>query len=250
VPALKSGKPATELHGEPASEFKRLGHALKFEANPEPTEIDRLTGGRLGRRDLCVPASSGSKPPSMSGALDMDPPQILDAALLYAARGWPVFPCHRQTKRPLLKPDIDRATGAEIPNAGGLKKASTDPEPIRGWWKRWPKAMIGVPTGSPIGAFVVNFDAGIDEKTGQVFEVSKLIRALCLELDAALPETWTAETPRGGRHLYFKLPKGSPPGNRAGLIGRVDVRGDGGYVIVPPSVRSDGKSYRWITAPW
>jgi hypothetical protein len=183
-------------------------------------------------------------------ALDMDPPQMLDAALLYAARGWPVFPCHPQTKRPLLKPDIDRATGAEIPNTGGLKKASTDPEPIRGWWKRWPKAMIGVPTGSPISAFVVDFDAGIDGKTGQVFEVSKLIRALCLELDAALPETWTAETPRGGRHLYFKLPEGSPPGNRVGLIGRVDIRGDGGYVIVPPSVRSDGKFYRWITAPW
>jgi hypothetical protein len=93
---------------------------------------DNETAARSGGATLCVPASSGCKPPSMSGALDMDPPQMLDAALLYAARGWPVFPCHPQTKRPLLKPDIDRATGAEIPNTGGLKKASTDPEPIRG----------------------------------------------------------------------------------------------------------------------
>jgi putative DNA primase/helicase len=94
--------------------------------------------------------------------------------------------------------------------------------------------LAGVPTGSAIGAFVVDLDAGVDEKTGEVFETPNLIRALCSEIGAALPDTWMVETPRGGRHLYFQLPDGAAPGNRAGLIKRVDVRGDGGYVIVPP----------------
>jgi putative DNA primase/helicase len=62
--------------------------------------------------------------------------------------------------------------------------------------------------------------------------------------------TWTVETPGGGRHLYFALPEGEVPGNRTGLLRRVDVRGEGGYVIVPPSVRPDGKRYSWILAPW
>jgi putative DNA primase/helicase len=150
----------------------------------------------------------------------------------------------------LLAGDIDAATGTEMPNTGGLRKAATDPDGIRSWWKRWPRAMIGIPTGSAIGAFVVDLDPGVDEKTGEAFEVDDLIAALCSEIGAPLPATWTAETPRGGRHLYFRVPAGSPPGNRAGLITRVDVRGDGGYVVVPPSTRYDGKLYRWITPPW
>ncbi len=183
--------------------------------------------------------------------MNKPPQEMLIAALGYAAHGWPCFPCDPQTKRPLLKGDIDPATGTEIPNTGGLKKASTDPEMIRNWWKRWPKAMVGVPTGRPIGAFVVDLDAGVDEKTGEVFEAPNLIQALCSEIGAAaLPDTWMVETPRGGRHLYFQLPDGAAPGNRAELIKRVDVRGDGGYVIVPPSSRPDGKAYRWVIAPW
>jgi putative DNA primase/helicase len=182
--------------------------------------------------------------------MNMPPQEMLIAALGYATHGWPVFPCHPQTKRPLLKGDIDPATEAEIPNTGGLKKASTNPETIRNWWQHWPKALIGVPTGRPIGAFVLDLDAGVDEKTGEIFELAALERAIAQEFGAPLPSTWSAETPRGGRHLYFALPDGEVPGNRAGLIKRVDVRGDGGYVIVPPSSRPDGKSYRWVTAPW
>jgi putative DNA primase/helicase len=175
---------------------------------------------------------------------------ILAAALDYAPHGWPVFPCHPETKRPLIKGDRDPDTGAEIPGTGGLKKASCDPARIREWWTHWPRALIGVPTGSPIGAFVVDFDAGVDPDSGEVFEADGLIASLCTEVSCDLPETWTVETPRGGRHLYFKLPEGHAPGNRAGLIPRVDVRGEGGYVVVPPSVRADGIPYRWLRAPW
>jgi hypothetical protein len=106
------------------------------------------------------------------------------------------------------------------------------------------------PTGKAIGAFVLDLDAGQDKDTGEVFSAEDLAQAIAKEIGTALPPTWTADTPRGGRHLYFALPAGDPPGNRAGVVNRVDVRGQGGYVIVPPSLRPDGKAYRWIIRPW
>jgi hypothetical protein len=166
---------------------------------------------------------------------------MLEHALGYAARGWPVFPCHPETKRPLVA-----ALPGEPKGSGGLKRATTSRELITQWWTKWPNAMIGVPTGPHMGAFVVDCDAGTDDKTGEVFEADALIAALEAELGAELPETLTAETPRGGRHLYFATAILDMIGNRAGVIPRVDIRGDGGYVIVPPSRRADGREYRWL----
>src|SRR5260370_29727242 len=93
-------------------------------------------------------------------------PIIIEAALDYAKHGWPVFPCHPGTKRPLT-PKGDAGSG-------GLKCATIDETVIRAWWHRFPKAMIGVPTGRPIGAFVLDLDVGEDDKTGEVFEIADL----------------------------------------------------------------------------
>src|SRR5437870_93887 len=114
---------------------------------------------------------------------------MLDAALAYAARGWPVFPCDPRSKRPL--------------SSNGFKDANTDADLIRDWWTRWPQALIGVATGRALGAFVIDLDAGVNEKTGEVFELEDLLRSLASETSTALPRTWTADTPRGGRHIYF-----------------------------------------------
>lgn len=77
----------------------------------------------------------------MTGALD-----LFQAALAYAARDWPVFPCSPATKAPLIR--------------AWRKRASTNPETIKAWWYRWPQAMIGLPTGRPTGVFVVDIDPG------------------------------------------------------------------------------------------
>jgi putative DNA primase/helicase len=167
---------------------------------------------------------------------------MLVAALDYTKKGWPVFPCHPGTKRPLT-PKGEGGTG-------GLKHATIDETTIRAWWRQYPKAMIGVPTGRPIGAFVVDVDAGVDEQTGEVFEADAIIAGLEAKCGVKLPATWMAETPRGGRHIYFRLPVIGSVGNRAGIVDRVDVRGTGGYVVVPPSARSDGAAYRWMVPPW
>lgn len=167
---------------------------------------------------------------------------MLEAALSYARLGWPVFPCHPETKRPLVKSDVA--------GEGGLKLASTDEAQICKWWGKWPHAMIGVPTGAPIGAFAVDLDAGTDKKTGKVFTAAGLRAALAEALGAALPATWEAVTPRGGEHIFYAPPAGRPmPGNRTGVIPRVDIRGDGGYVVVAPSKRADGAAYTWRTGP-
>ena len=71
--------------------------------------------------------------------------QTLKAALDYAARGLPVFPCDPRGKRPLT--------------ANGFKAATRDEAQIRAWWQRQPDAMIGLPTGHASGVFVLDIDA-------------------------------------------------------------------------------------------
>lgn len=148
---------------------------------------------------------------------------LLAAALDYAEGGWPVFPCHPDTKQPLTK--------------HGFQDATTEPRTIQAWWTRHPTAMIGVPTGPAIGAWVLDVD---DPST---FE------AAC---EIALPNTRRCQTGKG-YHLYFVWDEAAPIINAQrtskawgipGLPG-ADVRGKGGFVIVPPSLHPSGKPYTW-----
>ena len=142
-------------------------------------------------------------------------------ALANARRGWRVFPCAPRGKVPQT--------------THGVKDASTDPETIRGWARRWPSANIAVATGMASGFFAVDVDGGTGEET----------LAALTKKHGALPDTLEARTGGGGRHLLFRHPdKGLR--NSAGKLGPgLDVRGDGGYVILPPSVHPSGKPYEW-----
>ncbi|PZQ18938.1 MAG: hypothetical protein DI565_00600 [Ancylobacter novellus] len=179
---------------------------------------------------------------------------MLDAALAYARAGWPVFPCdprqdppgtpppRKRAKRPLV-PGADKdAAGKTIPKTGGLWRATTDEAQIRAWWGRMPHALIGVPTGSRIGAFVVDLDPrgeSLDAVVKRLFETVGEFHCSVQSL-----------TQSGGNHMWFRLPEGEDlPKNSAGRLKGVDWRGDGGYVIVPPSVMSDGAAYEWLYAP-
>jgi hypothetical protein len=144
---------------------------------------------------------------------------MLDGALTHAAAGRPVFPCHN-------KPGSDKHKAPLTPN--GFKDATTDPEIIKEWWRRYPNALIGMPTGENSGFDVVDLDLRPDGRDGF----------------AALPNweqltSGIARTPSGGAHLYFRA---NGVGCTSGRIAPgVDTRGDGGYVIVPPS-----PGYRWL----
>lgn len=178
---------------------------------------------------------------------DIEEPTLLEAALAYAARGWPVFPCSSKTKRPLIPRDKD-AEGKPIPGTGGLSKATCDADQVRAWWTKWPTAAIGVATGRN-GLFVIDFDPCTDEKTGEVYTLEGLKAAVEELIGVSLPPTLSVRTSgRAGVHCYYRQPDddGTEIRNRDRLPKKVDVRGHGGYVIVPPSLMSNGKRYRWL----
>ena len=149
-------------------------------------------------------------------------PTLPKAALAYARRGVPVFPCERGAKRPLTR--------------NGHWDATTDPRIIERWWQRWPSANVGVPTGKKSGVVVLDVD--VDD--GGLESLAKLERA-----GAPAPKTARARTGGGGIHVFFRYPRGTEIRNSAGLLGPgLDVRGEGGYVVVPPSRTQS--SYQWV----
>jgi putative DNA primase/helicase len=176
-------------------------------------------------------------------------PSLIDTALAFAARGWPVFPCSPANKRPLLPREKD-ADGKPIKGSGGVSKASCDADQVRAWWKKWPRAMIGFSVGRA-KLFVVDFDPRIDAETGEEFTLDRLKAETEAQIGCALPVTLAVRTPSGGVHVYFRQPEGDPITNRGNLPDHVDVRGLGGYTILPPSYcQGDGKNaqggYRWL----
>ncbi len=146
-------------------------------------------------------------------------PSLLEAALSYADNGVPVFPLTPEGKRPLVE--------------HGLHEATTDADQIERWWTDYPNANIGMPTGAPSGMVVIDIDP-------EGIELARELRD-----DGRLPPTWAVRTPRG-EHLYYHAPEErikNGVGERGGLGKGIDVRGDGGYVVVPPSTDGQGGTY-------
>jgi len=188
------------------------------------------------------------------------------AALQYARRGWPVFPCREREETVMIggAGGKTRTLKPKQPYGGqGLKDATTDEQRIRAWWKQHPAAMIGVPAGVN-GCFVVDFDPRIEEvvdpHTGEVtgsreWTLAELKASLEAQMGVPFPPSLTSRTPSGGVHVWFRQPNdgGVPIRNRGNLPEHVDVRGLGGYVIGAPSLIYDAQGevsgeYRWYDA--
>lgn len=160
------------------------------------------------------------------------------AALAYARAGLRVLPLYA------ISPHggCQCRRGASCPDAGKHPRitewqhqASSDEAQIRTWWRGWPDANIGV----ACGAEVVVID--VDVKAGAPGESS--LATLAAEL-GDLPDSAEALTPTGGRHLVFR---GDPTlrNSQAGkLAAGLDVRGNGGYFVAPPS-RTEKGEYEW-----
>lgn len=175
------------------------------------------------------------------------------AALSYARRGWPVFPCRERDETLTLHGGKTRILKAKAPYGGnGVKDATRDEEVIKGWWRRWPDAMIGLAMGHN-GLFALDFDPRVDDETGEVFTLETLQDALVEQMGCDLPKSLSAMTQSEGVHVYLLQPQdgGEPIRNRGNLPRHVDVRGLGGYVIAPPSIlyREDGTEgrYSWLS---
>lgn len=166
---------------------------------------------------------------------------IGDVAAKYARYGFAIFPaytiedghcscadsrCTSPGKHPI---------GSLVPH--GVSDAMADDRAALEWWSVYHDANIGIATGDVSGIVVVDIDlAGLDT-------LGNLER-----IHGDVPETWAAETGSGGMHLYYRMPR-LDVRNSAGAVGPgIDIRGNGGYVIAPPSLHLSGRRYRWQDA--
>jgi len=133
---------------------------------------------------------------------------VINALGLYLERGWGLFPVGRNSKQPITE--------------HGFYDATTDDLVIADWVNSHPACGWGIPTGSDT-ALVIDVD---DPNSWDELVAGREV-----------PDTYSILTPRGGRHLYFLHPDGFDIRNSQGLLAKgVDVRGNGGYVVVPPTV--------------
>lgn len=146
----------------------------------------------------------------------------LEAALGYLKRGWAVVPAGERAKRPI------------VPWQAYQHRMPSEAE-VTVWFGRWPRANLAVITGAISGIVVVD----IDPKNGGGQSMAALETR-----HGALPPSVESITGGGGRHVYFLYP-GREVRNRVGLAPGIDLRGDGGCIIVPPSVHPSGNRYRW-----
>ena len=143
-------------------------------------------------------------------------PSLALAARNLASAGVPVFPCLVEGKRPLTR--------------RGFLDASSDAAQVATWWSRTPSANIGIPTGEASGVVVVDVDVH-GPTDGRV--AWKHAADAGLVSGAGL----LVRTPTGGTHAYFPATPGREQRSWQAAAAGVDFRGDGGYIIAPPSRR-------------
>jgi hypothetical protein len=168
----------------------------------------------------------------------MDP---LTAALRYAKRGLRVFPIHGNEGGSCACGTTDcrdackHPIGALVPH--GCKDATTDPQTIKEWFALYQGCNVGIATGDGLAVLDIDADRGGEES----------LRNLKRK-HGPPPLTWLAVT-GSGYHLYFASPWAEVR-NSAGALGPgLDVRGEGGYVVAPPSVHQTGVIYQWSVSP-
>jgi len=144
---------------------------------------------------------------------------LLDAALSYSSRGWSVIPLLPCDKKPAISWEA-------------YQRERASEEQIRCWWGKNPACNIGVVTGAVSGLVVLDLNGSEGRESVKLLD---------------LPLTPIAATGRG-QHWYFRHP-GGKVGNAVKLLPGVDLRGDGGYVVAPPSIHPSGAEHRWLGRP-
>jgi hypothetical protein len=144
------------------------------------------------------------------------------AALDYLERGWSVIPAVAHAKRPA------------VPWKRYQSKLVSE-KTVNEWFRRSPEFNVSIVTGALSGLVVVD----VDPRHGGRESLKQIERE-----HGAFPETVESITGGGGRHFYFAHPGGEVH-NRTNIVPGVDLRGDGGCIVAPPSVHPSGKRYRW-----
>lgn len=189
-------------------------------------------------------------------------------ALKYAELGWRVIPLHNpltkegwscsceiykrsdryrqwlESKGMGAKFDPDfvcgKSAGKHPRFSDWESKASSDPEQIRAWWKKWPSANIGIAAGRS-GLLEIDGDKYKDDYAGDDL----------LSLDEKV--TPTVLSGGGGENWVYLMPPGKTYSNEEGdLPAGINIRGHGGQFVAPPSLHASGERYRWEEgySPW
>lgn len=173
----------------------------------------------------------------MSTGLDANAGPPASAASAYRRRGWSVVPVHTASGGRCSCGRADCPSAGKHPRVpwAEFQRAAPPAPVVEGWWRRWPGSNIGVVTGGVSGVVVLD----VDPRNGGDASLAEMERCF-----GALPRTPEVRTGGGGRHLWFRAPEQAVP-SRVVLPG-LDVKGEGGVVIVPPSVHPSGVRYAWV----
>ncbi len=163
---------------------------------------------------------------------------LASAALAAGARGWSVVPMHT------IVASCCTCGNRSCPSPGKHPRiaweeythARADAQEIEAWWRRWPEANLGVVTGAASGLVVLD----VDPRHGGGDALAEMEA-----FNGPLPRTAESLTGGGGQHLYFQHPGGRVPSKPAAP--GLDVKGDGGIVVAPPSLHVTGRLYVWET---
>lgn len=172
----------------------------------------------MGDGAYTPPWKRGLVPPEASRETPMD------YALAYARMGWRIFRVMPREKRPYS-------------GSRGVHDATTDEATIRQWWTETPDANIGLACGH--GLLAIDIDISKGKPGEDSFER--------LKTDHGLPDTVMSITGTGGAHYLYRVPAGVrvPNSVQRTLGPGLDVRGDGGYIVVEPSIHPNGNGYTW-----
>jgi hypothetical protein len=151
---------------------------------------------------------------------------LTKAALDYRRLGWSVIPIAPRGKQPLVRWQVYQHRQPHAPE-------------VSDWFRQWPDANLAIVTGVVSGLVVLD----VDPRHGGDASLRELERR-----HGPIAETVEVRSGGGGRHLYFHH-SGEIIRNRVGIAPGLDLRGDGGYVVAPPSVHASGEPYRWERSP-
>src|SRR5690349_15924428 len=166
----------------------------------------------------------------------------LDYALNYVCEwSWAVFPLHSIATDGFCTcgDQACKSEGKHPRTKNGCLDASKDEAQINAWWQQWPDANVGIATGQISGIVVLDIDVAKGAHSADL---------LFGGVDQTVFTTPKVKT-GGGLHFYYKYPIGHDIRNSASKLGKfIDVRGEGGYVVAPPSKHITGKEYEFLNA--
>jgi len=160
---------------------------------------------------------------------------LVDIALTYAERGWPVLPLHTPSNGNCSCGISCKSPGKHPRIKGGVHAASRDFETISNWWENWPRANIGIATGNASNLIVIDLDerhGGIESWRNWEYEGQS--------------KTGLIAKTGGGFHLYFGA-QGHQVKSRTSILPGVDVRAEGGYIVAVGSSHYSGIPYSWVS---